>query len=215
VLGGLVAADLLVGFLIPDALQPSRYSPLRQTTSVTAGYGGTDRWVMTTVFVLISGGYLLMAGILDRPRRARIALVIATIAGIGIAGSPEPAVGSTRSMAGGRPIGTTVLTVWPALLLETALTVLVRPAGGEPGRDGRLRRPTAVAQRRDPLRRAAGPGRAGDLHGGAVLAVRRCPRTGRSADARDHRLAAAARVGAATSDGDCRAYRDCQGPLGA
>jgi hypothetical protein len=92
----LAPALLIGGWLIAGALQPASYSPVRQTLSVLASDAGTDRWIMTTAFLLVGGCHLVTAA---GPRcvriRARVLLAAAGMASIGIAACPEPARGSS------------------------------------------------------------------------------------------------------------------------
>ena len=92
-----LAPILLTGaYLIAGILQPASYSPVRTTISVMAGQAGTDRWVMTGGIVLTGGCYLVTAAGLTGVRAsARALLIVAGMAGIGIAASPEPARGAT------------------------------------------------------------------------------------------------------------------------
>src|ERR1700729_596591 len=86
---------LVSAWLVAGALQPASYSPMRQTVSVMAGLGGTDRWVMTGALLVVGGLHLITAAGLTALRApARVLLVIAGVSSIGIAASPEPAVGS-------------------------------------------------------------------------------------------------------------------------
>jgi len=103
------------GWLVADALQPASYSPLRKTISVLAGYGGTDRWVMTGALFLVGGCDLVAAAGLSGVRAsARVLLVIAGMASIGIAASPEPAVGSTPQHLAWTALGAVAIAVFPA-----------------------------------------------------------------------------------------------------
>ena len=84
------------GYLVAGALQPASYSPVRKTISVMAGQAGTDRWIMTGGIFLVGGCYLVTAAGLTGVRAAaRVLLIVAGLAGIGIAASPVPASGAT------------------------------------------------------------------------------------------------------------------------
>ena len=52
---------LVGGYLVAGALQPASYTPVRETVSVLAGHGGTDRWIMTGALFLVGGSYLVTA----------------------------------------------------------------------------------------------------------------------------------------------------------
>ncbi len=58
---GLTPVLLAAAWLAAGALQPASYSPVRQTVSVLAGYGGTDRWIVTRALFLAGGFYFVTA----------------------------------------------------------------------------------------------------------------------------------------------------------
>jgi hypothetical membrane protein len=102
------------GYLVAGTLQPTSYSPVRDTVSVLAGYAGADRWLMTSALFLVGGCYLLTAAGLAGARRfARILLVVAGVAVIGIATSPEPAAGPTVRHLAWTVLGAVTIAVWP------------------------------------------------------------------------------------------------------
>lgn len=107
---------LFIGaFLAADALQPSSYSPVRQTVSVLAGQTGTDRWIMTEVLFVIGACYLVSAiGLVSLSRPARTLLAIAGASSIGIAMSPEPSTGPTVAHLTWTAIGATAIAIFPA-----------------------------------------------------------------------------------------------------
>src|ERR1700704_898176 len=93
---GLAPIMLTGAYLIAGILQPASYSPMRKTISAMAGQAGTDRWIMTGGLFLVGGCYLVTAAGLTGVRAAaRALLIVAGLAGIGIAASPEPAGGAT------------------------------------------------------------------------------------------------------------------------
>ncbi len=107
----------ITGWLVADALQPASYSPVRDTVSQLAGQTGTDRWVMTVALFLTGGCYLLTAASLSGIRRcARALLIIAGVALIGIATSPEPASGPTSRHLAWTVLGAITITVWPVFV---------------------------------------------------------------------------------------------------
>ncbi len=113
----LIPVTLVAGWLLADAVQPAAYSPMRQTISVTAGYAGTDRWIMTGALALIGVCYVLTSVGLDGlPTRARLGLLVSGIAGIGVAACPEPAVGATTQHLTFTAIGAVSMALWPALV---------------------------------------------------------------------------------------------------
>jgi hypothetical protein len=116
---GLSSALLTIAWLIGDAVQPTSYSPLRQTVSVVAGDGGTDRWIVTGALYVIGVCHLATAaGLPVLTRRARIGLVVAGVAAIGIAASPQPVSGSRAQHLVFTCIGAVAVTVWPALAAQ-------------------------------------------------------------------------------------------------
>jgi hypothetical membrane protein len=97
-------------------VQPASYNPLRETMSVMAGYGGTDRWVMTAALVAVGACYLVVAaGLTSMRRPARVLLVIAGVCSIGIAAAPERPGGPGLIHLGWTVLGAIVLTAWPAV----------------------------------------------------------------------------------------------------
>lgn len=105
------------GWLVADALQPASYSPIRDTVSELAGQTGTDHWVMTAALFLAGGCYLLTAASLAGIRRcARVLLIIAGVALIGIATSPQPASGPTARHLAWTVLGAITITVWPVFV---------------------------------------------------------------------------------------------------
>jgi Protein of unknown function (DUF998) len=112
---GLSPVLLTGGWLVAGALQPASYNPIRQTVSVLAGHGGTDRWVMTCALLLVGGCNLVTAaGLTGVGMPARIVLVIAGLSSISIAVSPEPVSGSTPQHLAWTALGAVMITVWPA-----------------------------------------------------------------------------------------------------
>jgi hypothetical membrane protein len=113
-----ISPVLLVGaWLIGDAVQPSSYSPVRQTVSVLSGYGGTDRWIVTSTVFVVGACYLVVAaGLTALPALARFGLLVAGLAGVGIAAFPEPAQGTALQHTACTAIGAVAIAVWPALV---------------------------------------------------------------------------------------------------
>ncbi|HEY6310254.1 MAG TPA: DUF998 domain-containing protein [Streptosporangiaceae bacterium] len=121
VAAGLSPVLIACGWLAAGALQPGSYSPVRQTISVLAGYGGTDRWVMTSALLAVGGCHLVTAAGLEGVRvQARILLVISGLCSIGIAASPEPAHGSTPQHLAWTALGAVTIAVWPAFTARHA-----------------------------------------------------------------------------------------------
>ena len=108
---------LIGGWLIADALQPTSYSPMRQTMSVLAGQPGTDRWVMTAALVLVGSSQIATgAGLLAVGMPARVLLILTGLSTLGVAATPEPATGPTwqhLAFAGSCVVTTAI---WPVLV---------------------------------------------------------------------------------------------------
>jgi len=117
-----LAPILLTGaYLMAGILQPASYSPVRDTISVMAGQAGTDRWVMTGGIVLTGGCYLVTAaGLTGIRASARALLIVAGLAGLGIAASPEPARGTTPRHLAWTVLGAVTIAVWPAFAARRA-----------------------------------------------------------------------------------------------
>ena len=109
------------GWLIADAVQPTSYSPIRKTVSALAGHAGTDRWIMTGALFLVGGCQLVSAvGLVGVGVPARILLAVAGLSSIGIAVSPEPALGSTPQHVAWTSLGAVAIAVWPAFVARRA-----------------------------------------------------------------------------------------------
>src|SRR5438445_4930059 len=118
---GLAPTVLTGAYLMAGTLQPASYSPVRTTISVMAGQAGTDRWVMTGGIFLTGGCYLVTAAGLTGVRAsARALLIVAGLAGIGIAASPDPARGTTPRHLAWTALGAVTITVWPAFAARRA-----------------------------------------------------------------------------------------------
>ena len=112
---GLAPVLLTGAYLIAGILQPASYSPVRKTISAMAGQAGTDRWIMTGGILLVAGCYLVTAaGLTGIRASARALLIVAGVAGIGIAVSPEPARGATPQHLAWTVLGAVTTAVWPA-----------------------------------------------------------------------------------------------------
>jgi hypothetical protein len=112
---GLSPVLLTGGWLAGGAFQSASYSPIRETVSVLAGHAGTDRWIMTSALFLVGGcNFVTAAGLTGVRLPARILLLVAGLSSIGIAVSPEPAVGSTPQHLAWTSLGEVTIAVWPA-----------------------------------------------------------------------------------------------------
>lgn len=100
------------------AMQPA-YSPIRDTVSALAGQAGAQPWIVTSALFAVGGCYLATAvGLAGLRLPARVLLAVAGLSSIGIAASPEPAVGSTPQHLAWTVLGAAVITVWPAFTVR-------------------------------------------------------------------------------------------------
>jgi hypothetical membrane protein len=114
-------AVLVVGWLIAGALQPSSYSPMRDTISVLAGYTGTDRWVMTAALLLVGSFQVATgAGLTAVRLPARLLLVLTGLSTLGIAATPELATGPTSRHLAFAVSCVVTTAVWPVLVARRA-----------------------------------------------------------------------------------------------
>lgn len=91
---------------------------------------GTDRWIMTGAL------FLTAAGLASIRAHARVPPVIAGLASIGIAASPEPVHGSVPQHLAWTPFGAVTITAWPAFTARRSparpLILNVRGAAASP-----------------------------------------------------------------------------------
>ncbi len=107
------------GWLVADREQPSSFSPVRETVSVTSGYAGTDRWIMTVALVLVAICFFVLAvGFVQIRLIARVGLMVAGAAALGIACFPEPVGGTTLPHTICSTAGAFVIATWPACLTQ-------------------------------------------------------------------------------------------------
>jgi hypothetical membrane protein len=112
---GLSPVLITGAWLVADMLQPASYSPVGQTVSVLAGEGGTDRWIMTGALLLVGACHLVTAaGLTGLQAPARVLLIIAGLASIGIAASPEPVHGPQPQHLAWTALGAVTIAIWPA-----------------------------------------------------------------------------------------------------
>ena len=112
-----VAPVLLIsGWTFAAGLQRGTYNAVADTVSALAAEGAADRWVMTLAF-LLAGVFEVVTGLSLRPAAAagRLILMAGGVAGLLVAGSPEPAGdgGSVRHMSVAAA-GLVALAAWPA-----------------------------------------------------------------------------------------------------
>ncbi len=109
------------GWLAAATLQPTSYSPMRQTMSVLAGYSGADRWVMTAALVVVGSCQIATgAGLAGVGKPARILLILTGLSTLGIAATPEPAAGPTSRHLAFAVSCVVTTAVWPVLVARRA-----------------------------------------------------------------------------------------------
>ena len=81
---------LFAGWTIAASLQETSYDPVRQTVSVLAAHGATDRWVMTLALAAV-GACDVMTGLALRPAAmaGRVVLIAGGISGVLVGANPE------------------------------------------------------------------------------------------------------------------------------
>ena len=182
---GLAPVLLTGGYLVAGALQPASYNPVRTTISAMAGQAGTDRWIMTGGIFLTGGRYLITAaGLTGIRAAARALLIVAGLAGIGIAASPDPARGATPRHLAWTVLGAVTIAVWPAFAARRASPrPLILSVYGSAAVTAVFVGPARLAVHRNPRRQRPGPGRAADVIDPDLLAVhhRRRPAPRRAA----------------------------------
>jgi hypothetical membrane protein len=105
----LAPVALIGGFMLGAAAQPASYNSARDTISALAARGATDRWIMTTAFVLLGACHVVTAVALRRPVFAVGGLATALIAF-----APQPAHGSSDLHLGLAAVALIALAIWPA-----------------------------------------------------------------------------------------------------
>jgi hypothetical membrane protein len=107
---------LASSWLIADALQAGSYSPMKQTVSVLAGYGGTHRWLMTSGLLVVGACYFVTAaGMRGSPTAVRVVLLVTGLASLGVAVSPQPVHGSSTPHMIWTALGELSLACFPAV----------------------------------------------------------------------------------------------------
>jgi hypothetical protein len=110
-------ALLVSAWTLAGAMQPPTYRPLQQTISVLAGPSATNRWVMTAALFGVGGCYFITAaGLTAISGLARLFLVVAGVAAVGLAMSPVPAHGSTPRHLAWTVVGSISIAGWPAVV---------------------------------------------------------------------------------------------------
>jgi hypothetical protein len=114
---------LCVGWTVAGSLQTRRYDAIRQTVSVLAAHGATDRWIMTLAFVLV-GGCDVVTGLALRPAATpgRLIIVVGGFGGMLVGLSPETiGAGGSARHAFFAAVGFVALTIWPVAASRAAV----------------------------------------------------------------------------------------------
>lgn len=120
---------LIGGWTVAAALQPPGYSSSVDTISALAGYGATDRWVMTVALIGLGLCHLVTAsGLLAAAPTGRWVLAVGGLATVAVAAFPLPTVGMSVAHAMAAGIAFIALSLWPALAWSRATS----SAEGEP-----------------------------------------------------------------------------------
>jgi hypothetical membrane protein len=123
---------LIGGWTVAAGLQPT-FDPVVRTISDLAGYGASDRWVMTLALVGVGGCHVTTAlGLRPAAPAGRVLLAAGGVATVLVAASPLPADGSgSRAHTAAALAAFTALSVWPAVSGRRGERVgwALRPAG--------------------------------------------------------------------------------------
>ncbi|HTJ37698.1 MAG TPA: DUF998 domain-containing protein [Dactylosporangium sp.] len=113
---------LIGGWTVAAALQPAAslqrdgYDSLRDTISALAGYGATDRWVMTLALLGVGICHLVTArGLRPIATPARVMLAAGGAATVAVAALPLPVAGTSGAHQAAATLAFACLALWPAL----------------------------------------------------------------------------------------------------
>jgi hypothetical protein len=106
---------MIGGWTVAAALQPGSFDQVTGTISALAGYGATDRWVMTLALLGVGIGHV-GTGLALRPAAApgRLLLITGGVATMEVAASPLPAGGGVPARhTVAAALGFITLALWP------------------------------------------------------------------------------------------------------
>ena len=107
---------LIGGWTVAALLQPPGFDSAIDTISALAGFGATDRWVMTIALVGLGICHLVTAsGLCAAAIAGRWVLAVGGASTIAVAAFPLPAVGKSSAHAVAAGIAFIALSLWPAL----------------------------------------------------------------------------------------------------
>ena len=116
---GTAFVSLIGGWATAASLQPTNFDPVTQTISSLYADGATDRWLMTSVLVVVGACYVVTAYGIDAVRSsARVSLLVGGTASILLAAFPEPEVGTSLQHIVITGVAFSALAVWPCLAIE-------------------------------------------------------------------------------------------------
>jgi Protein of unknown function (DUF998) len=116
VLSSAAAPVLMVGgWTVAARLQSPPFDPVSGTVSELMAVGATDRWVMTSVLLVVGVCYIVTGAAL-RPARltGRLILITGAATGMMVAANPQPAVGVSVPHTVWAALGFAGLAAWPA-----------------------------------------------------------------------------------------------------
>ena len=106
---------LVGGWTVAARLQSPSYDQVTGTVSELMAAGATDRWVMTTVFLVAGVCYIVTGAALRQARlTGRLILITGAVAGMVVAANPQPAVGVSVPHTVWAALGFAGLAAWPA-----------------------------------------------------------------------------------------------------
>lgn len=116
---GMALVSLIGGWAVAASLQPTNFDPLTQTISSLYADGATDRWLMTSVLVVVGVCYIVTAYGIDVVRTgARVSLLVGGTASMLLALFPEPENGTSLEHIVTTGVAFAALAIWPCLAVE-------------------------------------------------------------------------------------------------
>ena len=104
---------LVGGWTLAASRQPPVYNPIRDTISVLAARGATDRLIVTTALAGLGSCHMITGTGLRPARTGRLALVGGGLATLGVAAFPQPAHGNSVAHTIAAAVAFIALATWP------------------------------------------------------------------------------------------------------
>jgi len=105
---------LIGGWTIAAQLQPASYDPVTDTISALAGYGATDRLVMTGALVIVGVSHAVTASQIPEARTVgRCIYAVGAAATLAVAALPLPVEGTSPAHAMAATVAFGALGAWP------------------------------------------------------------------------------------------------------